>query len=63
MSIRTKHQKSSYLQEEFAACDTWLSTAERKHVITHFRLALYNAGEADEWGIGAVIIQGVNVFL
>jgi len=34
MSIGAKRVKLSHSQDEFAACDTWLSTAERKNVIT-----------------------------
>ena len=34
MSVGAKRVKLSHSQDEFAACDTWLSTAERKNVIS-----------------------------
>ena len=32
--MATKRIKLSHVHDEVAACDTWLSTAERKNVIT-----------------------------
>jgi len=33
MSVKSKRHKSSHFQDKLAACDTWLSTTERKKVI------------------------------
>jgi len=33
-----KRIKLSHVQDEVAACDRWLSTAERKNVINHFQM-------------------------
>jgi len=39
MSFGAKRVKLSHFTDELAACDTWLSTTERKNVMTFARIA------------------------